>query len=163
MLVLTNIKNTCDGPTVQLPNNATMNVTKTGSISLSRSVVTHAEKAHIFYGLHSASLISLVQLCDDVFISTLDNYDINILKNKTLILKGYKNKTDGLWDITISRPLINCAHAIVTRDKKKIELVKYLHGCCFSPTPITFLNTIKNGNFLTWPGLNNKHLLNHMA
>ena len=46
------------------------------------------------------------------------------------------------------------ALAIITRDKTKTELIQYLHGCCFSPTPCTFLRAIKNRNFLTWPGLN---------
>ena len=54
MLVLTNLKDNRDGPTVQLPNNATMNVTKTGSIPLSGSLSTQAKKAHVFDGLHSA-------------------------------------------------------------------------------------------------------------
>ena len=46
------------------------------------------KKAHIFDGLHSASLISLGKLWDDDYISILENNEINILKNKTLILKG---------------------------------------------------------------------------
>ena len=48
------------------------------------------------------------------------------------------------------------------RRKKKTVLVHYLHGCCFSPTPRTFLKAIKNGNFLTWPGLNNQTLLKYL-
>ena len=49
---------------------------------------------------------------------------------------------------------------IITKDRKNTELIQYLHGFCFSPTPRTFLKAIKNGNFLTWPGLNNQQLLN---
>ena len=48
MLLLTNLKDTRDGPTFQLPNNATMNDTKTGRILLLRSLSTHAKKAHVF-------------------------------------------------------------------------------------------------------------------
>ena len=65
MLVLTNIKDTHNGPTVKLPNNATMNVTKIGIIPLSIILNIHAKKAHIFDGLHSASIITLGQLCDN--------------------------------------------------------------------------------------------------
>ena len=32
----------------------------------------------------------------------------------------------------------------------------------FQPHPKKILNTIKNGNFLTWPGLKNQQLLNHL-
>ena len=65
MTVLTNVKNTRNGPTFQLPNNETMSATKTGNIPLASSLSAHAKRAHIFDGLHSALLISLVQLCDD--------------------------------------------------------------------------------------------------
>ena len=35
----------------------------------------------------------------------------------------------------------------------KTELATYLHACCFSPAPSTFITAIKNGNFISWPGL----------
>ena len=53
MLVLTNIKDTCNGPTVQLPNNATMNEKRTGIFPLSKSLSTHAKTSHILDRLHS--------------------------------------------------------------------------------------------------------------
>ena len=145
-----------------MPNNATINETNTGILPLSRSLSTHAKKAHLFNGLHSALIISLEQLCDNDCIAILDNNEINILKDKKLILKGHRNKTDRLWDIPISRPLRYCVHVIITRYKTKTELIQYLNGCCFSPILRTFLKAIKNGNFLTWPGLNNQQLLKHI-
>ena len=45
--------------------------------------------------------------------------------------------------------------------RTKTELIQYLHECCFSPTPRTFLKEIKNRRFLTWPCLKNKHFLKH--
>ena len=119
MLVLTNLKDTCDRPTFQLPNNATINVKKTGSIPLSGILCTHAKKAHVFYGLHSASLISSGQLYDGYCISILDKNDINILKYNILILKGHINKTDSLCYIPISILLIHRANVIITREKPK--------------------------------------------
>ena len=101
-------------------------------------------------------------MCDDYCVSILGKNKINILKGRTLILKGHSNKTDGLWDIPISRPVSNRAMAIITRDKTKTELIQYLHRCCFSPTLRTFLKEIKNGKFLRCPGLNNQHLLKHL-
>ena len=48
LLGITNLKDTRDGPTVQLPNNATMNATKTGIIPMSGSLIIHSKKAHVF-------------------------------------------------------------------------------------------------------------------
>ena len=140
-----------------------MSTTRTGNTPpLASSLSAHAKKAHIFYGLHSASLISLGQLCDDDCVNILDKNEINILKCKTHLLMGQRNKTAGLWYIPISRPVRRHAMAIITRDKKKTKLTQYLHGCCFSPTPRTLLKAINNGRFLTWQGLNNQQLLKHL-
>ena len=128
----------------------------TSTIDESRQKGTH------FYGLHSVLIISLGKLCDNDCIDILDKNKINILKEQPLIFKGHRNKTYGLWDIPISRPLRYCAHAIITGDKTKTELIQYLYLCCFSPTPRTFLKAIKNGNFLTWKGLNNQQWLKHL-
>ena len=99
-LVLTDINNTHNGPKAHLPNNATMSTTKTGNIPLSGNINLHA-KRHIFDGLHSDSLISLVQLCDDKLFSIFDNNEINILKDSKIILKVHRNKSDRLWDVPI--------------------------------------------------------------
>ena len=48
MLVLTDLKYNFYEPKVQLPNNSTMNVIKTGSIPLSGSLINHAKKSHGF-------------------------------------------------------------------------------------------------------------------
>ena len=139
-----------------------MNATNTGNIPLSGNLSLHAKKSHIFYGLNSASLISLVQLCDNECITILDKNEINVVKYSKLVLKGHRKKADGLCCTPISRPLRHIDHAIITRDKTKTEIIQYLHVCCFGPIPRDFLKEIKNGNFLPWPGLNNKKLLRHL-
>ena len=102
MSVLNNVKDTRDGPTVQLPNNETVITTRTENIPLESSLRDHSKNSHIFDGLHIASFISLGQLCDNDCVAILDKNEIIILKGKTLILKGHRNKTYGLWDIPIS-------------------------------------------------------------
>ena len=42
---------------------------------------------------------------------------------------------------------------IMHKNTTKTELAIYLHACCFSSTPSTFIRAIKNGNFISWPGL----------
>ena len=76
-----------------------MSATRTGNTPLEISLSADAKKAHIFDVLHSASLISLVQLCDNDCIAILDKNEINIFKGKTIILKRHLNKAYGLWDI----------------------------------------------------------------
>ena len=56
--------------------------------------------------------------------------------------------------IPISRPLRYPSHEIISYQKTKIELIQYLHGCCFSPKPRTYLKAMKKEKILTWPGLN---------
>ena len=126
-----------------------MGATIIGNIPLESSLRSHAKKAHIFYGLHSASLISLGQLYADDCVAILDHNEINILKIRTIFFKGHRNKTNGLWDIPISRPVRHRAMSIITKDKTNTELIQYIHGCCFSPTPKTFLKAINKVNFLT--------------
>ena len=101
-------------------------------------------------------------MCYYACVDILDKNEINILKGNTLILKGHRNKIDGLWDITISIPVRHFVMAIITKDKTKTELIQYLYGFCFIPTPRTFMKAINNGNFLTWPGLKNQQLLKHL-
>ena len=69
-------------------------------------------------------------------------------------MKGRQKQLDVLWYILISNTMQNIAHSIFTIDKTNTELVQYLNGLYFSPTPIIFLKSIKNGNFLIWTGLN---------
>ena len=136
-----------------------MNRTKKGNTPLSGNLSLHAKKAHIFDGLYIASLIYLCQLCNDYCITVLDKNEIKILKYSKLILKEHRNKSDGLWDIPISNPLVYRAHVIITRDKKNTDIIQYLNGCCFRSTSRKFLKAIKNGKFLTWIGLNNQTFL----
>ena len=161
-LFLTDINYTHNGSTVQLPNNAIMSVTHTGHIPVSISLSPHEKNVHVFDVLHSALLASLGQLYDDDCIAIFYNNEINITKNSKIILKEQQNKSDGLCDIPMSKPLRHREYSIITRDKTKTDIIQYLHGCCFSPMPIKFLKAIKNGIFLTWPGLNNQILLKYL-
>jgi hypothetical protein len=131
-----------------------MSATAIGRLPLPASLQSSATNTHVFGDLHSASLISLGQLCDDDCVAILDKHKIQVIKDSQVVMQGHRNPDDGLWDIPIERPIRHKALAIITRDKTKTELIQYLHGCCFSPTPRTFLRAIKNGNFLSWPGLN---------
>ena len=79
-LVLTDKNDTSNRSTIQLPNNASISSKHTVNIPFTNSLGLQATKAPIFDGLHSASLVSLVQLFDDYCIAILDKNEVNILK-----------------------------------------------------------------------------------
>ena len=145
---------TTNGATIQLPDSSTISATAVGHLPLPAYITVSATNTHVFYDLHSASLISFGQLCDDDCVAILDKHKIQDIKESKVVMQGHRNPDNGLWYIPIQKPFQHKALAIITRDKTKTELIQYLHGCCFGPTPRTFLHAIKNGNFLTWPGLN---------
>lgn len=90
-----------------------------------------------------------------------------INKNNKVIIRGQRNKTDGLWDVPIQLPpkikeIHHTSNAMINLDQTKTELAEYHHATCFSPSPSTFLDAIENGNFITWPGLNSKLIRKHL-
>ena len=81
-----------------------------------------------------------------------------IIKNDRVILKGKRNPNDHLWDIEL--PIVEMKHAtkhyinaIIRKDTTKKDLADCLYQCCFSSPLSTFKVAIDNGNFLTWPGI----------
>ena len=78
-----------------------------------------------------------------------------------MIITGTRNPQDGLWDIPLQPP-VQKLNAILRKDKTKQELAHYLHACCYSPRISTFVQAIRNGNFITWPGLDHKLIERHL-
>ena len=93
------------------------------------------------------------QLCDDGCKVTLTKKKIIIQKQDQVVLEGKRNYTDGLWDIALAPTKPHKANAIIRKDKTKYELAHYFHDTCFSPPVSTFEKAVKNGNYITWPGL----------
>ena len=91
---------------VTLPNNHPINSTQSGTIPLSHKLSIKAKEATVLPNLHSSSLISLGQLCDDDCKVLLDKKELNVYKDDEVLLKGYRNPTDGLWDIPIVQNII---------------------------------------------------------
>ena len=52
---------------------------------------------------------------------------------------------------------------MITKDKTKTDLARYLHGTAFSPRISTFAKAIRNGNFVTWPGIEDLNFKNLLA
>jgi hypothetical protein len=155
--------------TVILPDSTTISSTHNGQLPIP-SLSKMARNATILPHLKSASLISLGQLCNDNCDIFLNKTKLFVLKNNELLLQGFRNKQDGLWDIPLPQPSttlkntnplpfplvkppIQSASVILRKKQTNIDLVTYLHAACFSPVKSTFLRAIKNNHFTTWPGL----------
>lgn len=121
-------------------------------------------KRLVYPHLHNESLLSIGQLCDEGCIAIFDKHNLSILKNGKILLSGKRNWSDGLWDVPFTTTGSQKINYIISRDRNKTELAQYLHGCAFSPVISTFQQCINNGNFITWPGiddLNFKKLIDH--
>ena len=92
--VLHNVKLDSNGPTVLLPNNASITSTKKGMLPLASQLSHEAKTAHVLPELHSTSLISLGQLCDNNCFIGLTKEKLYIFKDGNLIETGTRNATD---------------------------------------------------------------------
>jgi hypothetical protein len=144
-----------------------MKSNSSGILPLTTSLSIPAKTAHIFSEL-KAPLLSLGQLCDDGCDVHLSKTKLTASKDNTIILEGYRNHSDGLWDVPIPQPKLpkpiqqhqpylkhqhSSANIIIRKDKTKMELIQWLHASCGSPKQSTFIKAVQKGNFLTWPGL----------
>ena len=136
-----------NGPKAVLPNNITIAASAQGDLPLHQCLTP---KALVYPHLKSESLLSIGQLCDDGCVAVFDKEKLNIYKQKELILKGIRNKQDGLWDVPF--PVLKVNY-IIQKDESKHDPGQYLHGCEFSPVISTFQTAINKGNFITWPGI----------
>ena len=107
------LKNTKPNSTIKvtLPNAKAISSTTQGELSLHHTISKQGRNAIILLQLQSSSLISLGQLCDDNCKVHLDKEEMNACKNGKVVLKGIRNKHDGLWDMPLKPTLTedNCA------------------------------------------------------
>ena len=149
------------GPSVYLPDMTKITADQCGFLPI-QNISSTARKAHIFPQLQSASLLSLGQLCDDDCTILMNKYALHIFKDLKHILSGVRNRRDGLWDVPLTPPTQQFANVILRKDTTKRDLISFFHGACFSPTKTTFLKAIKNGNFISWPGLTTENVTKYL-
>ena len=158
------LKHITNGPNIFQPDKSTLTTTKTCTIPIHKEISSTAKAAYVVPNLKNSSLLSIGKLCDDNCIALFTKKNLFIFKNNNLLLQGFRNTKDGLWDVLFpklasqSKPLqnktkIQSMNYIIQSDKSKHDLATYLHACCFSPCLSTFTRAIQNGNFLSWPGI----------
>ena len=147
-----------------LPNNATIQADKKGFLPLHNSLTDIGQKALSFPNLTNESLLSVGQLCDDDCVILFDKKKVTVKKDDKIILQGKRCHKDNLYDIDLlqnhttsdlapSKTINHTINYIIRKDKTSSDLAQYLFATAFSPSMSTFQKAIKNGNFVTWPGI----------
>ena len=90
------------GPQVRQPDNTSITSSGTGHLPLHPSIIATGNHVMILPGLKSSSLLSLGRLCDDDCNIFLSKHHLHTIKDGKIILRGYRNPQDGLWDIPLS-------------------------------------------------------------
>ena len=78
-----------------------MTIIGTGDLQLHPSLSKTAQQGHILSNLNSSSLIALGPLCDDGCKVVLTDTALAAVKDKKVVLRGYRNTNDSLWDIPL--------------------------------------------------------------
>ena len=157
--LLTHIETPKSQHEINLPNNAIIKATKQGQLHLHPNLPSTANTALILPQLSNESLLSIGQLCDNNCSVLFEKDECIISHNNKQIIRGIRNKIDGLWDINLQKTTnkflnnhnTQSINFKVSGDKTKTELAQYIHACMFSPCIKTLEQAIKKGNLLSWP------------
>ena len=91
---------------VTLPNSQGMQSAGKGTLLISKYLSNKAQQATVLPQLSSSSLMSLGKFCDDDCKVELDKSNLKVFKEKKLVMKGYRNQKDGLWDMPMTNPIV---------------------------------------------------------
>jgi hypothetical protein len=148
---------------VNIPNSTTIQSSHTCSLLLT-GLPPQERKAHILTVLVHNSLISMGQLCDNGCTITIAHDQVTVTKNKECVMRGSRDPKSRLWRVDLKQKLerheIQYIHAHDKNNQK--YLINYLHAACFSPVKSTWITAIRNGNFLSWPGLTEHAVEKHL-
>jgi hypothetical protein len=151
--------------TVRLPNGATMESSHTADLDIPE-LNAAASKAHVFPEMAHHSLLSVGQLCDEGYIVTFRRDTVTICNSDTVkLFSGPRDDTTGIWCINLKQtnkhipdPVANNVYEL----RNTGALVHYLQKALFSPTKSAMLHAVKDGHLITWPGLTEDAIKNHL-
>ena len=146
-------------PCVAAANGSFMKASHSITVPLSTHLSPLATTGHVLKGLSTNSLISISKLCDDDCVALFTKYDVRIMKNGNVIIRGQR-QNNGLWNIPFapksSLPSIvtnapsttpSIASSAIRSKTIKADLAAFLHGTLFSPVLSTLVRAIKRGHF----------------
>jgi hypothetical protein len=152
-----NKKSTTTPLAVRLPNGDTITSTHTAKLNMP-SLQHAARQAHILRGLSQHLFLSVGKMCDSGCSVMFTASNVTVTNGKSTILTGHRDKESSLWRAPLEPdPLLNGGHkhsAHNVYEQKSIQdTITYLHACCFSPVTDTWIKSIHNGHFATWPSV----------
>ena len=171
-----------EGPPIIVENGNNITPQSDAQTPLAPALSRSTQHAFLFESLKKVSLLFIWQLCDDDCIAIFTKYDVNILKNNTIIITGKRN-ANGLQNIpitptTVTPPNVtknkkstqpppspmfqHQANGVLRTQKTKQDLTKYHSGSLFNPRPSTLLRAICTNNILTFPGLTTCLISTHL-
>ena len=111
------------GEEVTQPDGTTMTIEHVGQLPMHPTLSDQAKKGHILRNLKSASLVALGPLCDDGCTVVLTEKDLAVIKDNQVVLRGWRNRRDNLWDIPIQTRPCNINNSIVppSQSEKRIQ------------------------------------------
>jgi hypothetical protein len=97
-------------------------------------------------------------MCDSGCSVTFTASNVTGTNGGSTVLMGNRDRQSNLWSVPLNPtpPLHggqkHSAHNVY--EQKSIQYtIAYLHACCFSPVTDTWLKSIQNGHFATWPSV----------
>jgi hypothetical protein len=152
-----NNKSTATTLAVRLPNGNTLTATHTATLNMP-SFPYAARHAYILPGLAQHSLLYVGQMCDSGCSVMFTASNVTVTNGEATILTGLRDKESSLWRVPLepATPLkIRREHSDHTvYEQKSIQgTITYLHACCFTPVADTWIKSIQNGHFATWPSV----------
>jgi hypothetical protein len=97
-------------------------------------------------------------MCDSGCSVTFSATHVAVTNGSETILTGTRDKQSNLWSVPLNHPpplnvgLKHSAHNVYEQKSIK-DTITYVHACCFSPVTDTWLKSIQNGHFATWPSV----------
>ena len=136
-----------NGPNVAVADGRIMTPTKKCILPLPAKLRDKAKVAFSFDNLQSGSLISIGQLCDDDCIAIFSKYDVQIIKDGQVLIKG-RQTDNGLWNIPLSETpesitterTKQMANGVIEVNSTKGELTQYHSATLFNPVKSTLLH-----------------------
>ena len=84
-----------------------------------------AKSGYIVPGLKNSSLLSIGKLCDDHCTVIFTKKYLFVFKHNHLMLQGFRNQTDGLWDVIFPMRTIT-QRKLIDTDKIANESINYI-------------------------------------
>jgi hypothetical protein len=97
-------------------------------------------------------------MCDSGCSVTFTASNVTVTNGNSTILTGQRDKDSSLWRVPLDPALplnVGQEHSAhnVYEQKSIQDTITYLHACCFIPVTDTWIKSIQNGHFATWPSV----------